>query len=266
MLSLAATIRIVEDWFGKDRPSRRSWKELLWTSPTASDFTMRESPTLRLFDDNKFFPSRYLPLSTLLPVVLLRRPRKFFLSLLSSPLFNILFSLHTKRWYNVIWLFWVVILVWNGAWWSCKKIDGAPFYFGIGMSILRVNYATFWSFLFVWLWEEKREKGNYRWCPLIPAYYGVLAFLDTQTGIICSTRATWASSFFCPNEKFTEQLLLQQTKKFTWSIRDKGYMQRTPWPSVRIGHYMLDDLAAAGTGISRAVSDQTKQRWIGREK
>lgn len=129
MLSLAATIRIVEDWFGKDRPSRRSWKELLWTSPTASDFTMRESPTLRLFDDNKFFPSRYLPLSTLLPVVLLRRPRKFFLSLLSSPLFNILFSLHTKRWYNVIWLFWVVILVRNGAWWSCKKIGGAPFLF-----------------------------------------------------------------------------------------------------------------------------------------
>lgn len=64
--------------------------------------------------------------------------------------------------------------------------------------------------------------------------------------------------FYCSNEKSTIQILLQQTKEITTLIRDRGIMQRTPLPSVRIGH-MLNDLASARPGIPRAVPGQTSR-------
>jgi len=44
-----------------------------------------------------------------------------------------------------------------------RKFDGALFLFWILGAFLIASV--------VWLWEKKKEKGNYRWCSLIPAYY-----------------------------------------------------------------------------------------------
>lgn len=233
-----------------------------------SDFTMRERPTLRLdFTITLFFlrDTFHFRLCCLCCLWCLCADHGyFFLFFTFVACLQYLVFLRQKRWYNVIWLFWIVILVRNGVWMELRKFDGALFLW-IVKSILKVNYPIFRSFLLCGCGKRKREKGIYvdaRWFRHAPA------FLDTQKGIICSTRATWASSFL-PEWKINgaNTTPANGKKKFTKSNWDKGYTQRTPWPSVRIGHYMLDDLAAAGSGISRAVSDQTKQRrWIGRGK
>lgn len=92
-----------------------------------SDFKTRELPTLRLFHDNTIFSSRYLPLSTLL--VLLRRPRKPFLYLLSSTVFNVLSPCTQNG--DTMWFGCFGLLFWyetalDGV---VKKSDGAPFLF-----------------------------------------------------------------------------------------------------------------------------------------
>lgn len=117
----------------------------------------------------------------------------------------------------------------------------------------------------MWLWEEKKGKRNLRWCPLIPACSCVFRY--TKRYHMFDSCNMGLFFFARMKNQRSQYYSSKRKKKFTKSNWDKGYTQRTPWPSVRIGHYMLDDLAAAGSRISRAVSDQTKQRrWIGRGK
>lgn len=161
-----------------------------------SDFTMRERPTLRLdFTITLFFlrDTFHFRLCCLCCLWCLCADHGyFFLFFTFVACLQYLVFLRQKRWYNVIWLFWIVILVRNGVWMELRKFDGALFLFWIVKSILKVNYPIFRSFLLCGCGKRKREKGIYvdaRWFRHAPA------FLDTQKGIICSTRATWASSF-----------------------------------------------------------------------
>lgn len=103
-----------------------------------------------------------------------------------------------------------------------KKTTAHPFYLGIVMSILRINYPTVYRFC---LCGCGKKKGKRR-LPLMPVDSGILrstAFFRYTTRYHMFDSCNMGLFFFCPNEKFTKQILFQQTKKFLhdqFRIRD----------------------------------------------